>query len=174
MAPLFVGPLRPWAMVRGDCLESCIGPRCSLPDPCRQGFDFLLGQFRRRGHLDLAFVTNSGKQPAPFRIVLEKYRSRLAPVVEACGRRQLQAGCLQLLAVADGAPFDEDRTDVLFEEFNFILRCSGGRSYNRKCDRYPKPEITRIRHRLSDLPCPTLVWPASVGNASSRLLCVKP
>jgi len=59
VARLLFAPLRPRITVSYASLHLCAGPRRSLADPTREGFDFTVWQFSRRGHLDRALVANS-------------------------------------------------------------------------------------------------------------------
>ena len=132
VACLLGGPLRPRITVLHDRLRLCARPRRSLADPACEGFDLTFRQFRRRGHLDQALVANSCQQAAGVRRVPGECRARVASLVEAFGRCQVQPSGLQLLAVAGGALVHENGTNLFLEELFLLGGCGGNRGSDRE------------------------------------------
>ncbi len=109
-----------------------IRPGSSHLDPGSEVCDLFVGQFARRGHLELFLVAHDRDQTAVFRFARNHDGAAFASFEKTRGRGQVKAGHLKFGTMAFEAVLREHRPDLRFEEFGGARGLSGG-SAAKKC-----------------------------------------
>ena len=95
--------------------------RGSQRHPLLKLVDIRLGQLLLRRHLRLVEISDRADQQALVRLAGHDSRPRVTSFKERVSRREPQAPFLFLIAMATDAMLDEERTNLLFEEFSEIV-----------------------------------------------------